>query len=88
MDVICLETEAFYSLVDKVYERLKESSEHRDKWVDGDEAMRLLGVKSKTTMQTLRDERKIRFTQPQPRIIAYDRDSIDEYLDKHSQDPL
>ncbi|WP_421754170.1 helix-turn-helix domain-containing protein [Croceimicrobium sp.] len=86
MEVICLQTEAFYALVDELYERLKEKEKFDDKWVDGEEAMRLLNVKSKTTMQSLRDEGKVRFSQPQPRIILYDRDSINDYLEKHAKE--
>lgn len=85
MEVICLETKAFYALVDDLYERLKDKEQFEDKWVNGEEAMRLLNIKSKTTMQNLRDEGKIRFSQPQPRIILYDRDSINEYLEKNAK---
>ena len=87
MEVICIETEAFYALVEEVYDRLKEKEKFQDKWVDGEEAMRLLNVKSKTTMQELRDERKIRFSQPMKKIILYDRDSINEYLESKSINP-
>jgi len=48
--------------------------------------MELLGVKSKTTLQKLRDEGSIRFSQPQKKIILYDRDSVMDYLDKHAKD--
>lgn len=88
MEVICLETEAFYQLVDEVYIRLKEEHKSEDRWVDASEAMRLLNVKSSTTLQKLRDEGAIRFSQPQPRIIVYDRQSIEAYLDKHARDPF
>ncbi|MEP7218857.1 MAG: helix-turn-helix domain-containing protein [Bacteroidota bacterium] len=46
--------------------------------------MRLLNIKSRTTLQKLRDEGKIRFSQPQKKIILYDRDSIEAYLQKHA----
>jgi hypothetical protein len=86
MEVICLETEAFYSLINEVVERVREKKKITlDKWIDSDEAMRLLKIKSKTTLQQLRDEGKIRYTQPQKKIILYDRDSINSYLDKHAQ---
>ncbi len=58
------------------------------KWIDGDEAMRLLNITSKTTLQRLRDEGKIRFSQPQKRIILYDRNSIDDYLELHAREPF
>jgi len=87
MEVICLETEAFYYLVEEVVKRLKDNeSDQHDKWIQTAEAMKLLGIKSKTTLQKLRDEGNIRFAQPQKKIILYDRDSIMEFLDKHAQD--
>lgn len=86
MEVICLESEAFYSLVEQVVERIKEKNNiTQDKWIDGETAMKLLGIKSKTTLQNLRDYGKIRFTQPKRKIILYDRDSIMDYLDKNAQ---
>lgn len=86
MEVICLETEAFYTLVEEVVQRVggKEKAEKK-KWIGQDDAMAELGIKSKTTMQKLRDEGKIRFSQPQKKIILYDRDSIMEYLDQNAQ---
>lgn len=43
--------------------------------------MHAMNIKSKTTLQKLRDEGKIRFTQPQKKIILYDRESIEQYLE-------
>lgn len=86
MDVICLEDKAFYALIDEVVARLKEKQgQDHDKWVSGEQAMQLLNIKSKTTLQTLRDEGKIRFSQPQKKIILYDRDSINAYLDQNAR---
>ena len=45
--------------------------------------MRELRIKSTTTLQKLRDEGKIRFSQPQKKIILYDRNSIVEYIEQH-----
>ena len=87
MEVICLETEAFYSLVEEVVKRIKaEENIEKDKWIQTEEVMELLGIKSKTTLQKLRDEGSIRFSQPQKKIILYDRDSVMVYLDKHAKD--
>jgi len=86
MQVICLEEIAFYALVEQVVARLKESNkEQRDKWISDEEAMKLLNVKSKTTLQKLRDEGKIRFSQPQKKIILYDRESIEKYLNQNAR---
>jgi hypothetical protein len=87
MEVICIEDEAFYVLIDRVVSRIKEKEGIKeDKWLSSDEAMDKLKIKSKTTLQKLRDEGKIRFTQPERKIILYDRDSINEYLEKHSKE--
>lgn len=87
MQVICLEEAAFYTLVEQVVARLKDTShEKKDRWISDVDAMNLLTIKSKTTLQKLRDEGKIRFSQPQKKIILYDRDSIMAYLDKNSRD--
>lgn len=86
MEVICLEEPAFYALIEQVIERLKpKEGNNQDKWINGDQAMIMLNVKSKTTVQKLRDEGKIRYSQPQKKIILYDRDSILEYLDQNAQ---
>ncbi len=57
LEVICLESDAFYALVDEVVARLKDKhNAPLDKWIDDEEAMRLLRVSSKTTMQKYRDD--------------------------------
>jgi hypothetical protein len=79
-----LETEAFYSLVEEVVSRIREKDQiTTDKWISLEEAMDLLHVTSKSTMQKLRDEGLIRFSQPYRKIILYDRDSILTYNETH-----
>lgn len=86
MEVICLEETAFYELVEQVVARLgKKQADKNEKWLNDVEAMKLLNVTSKTTMQKLRDEGKIRFSQPQKKIILYDHESIMTYLDKNAR---
>ena len=52
MQVICLESAALYQLVDKVVERIKEKKDViEDKWISPEEAMRVLRITSKTTLQ-------------------------------------
>lgn len=87
MEVICLETEAFYDLIDKVVERLEsQSPDIENKWIDTQDAMSLLGIKSKTTLQGYRDNGDIRFTQPRKKVILYDRDSILEFLEGNARE--
>lgn len=86
MQVICLEEAAFYTLVEQVVARLKEASKSdKAKWVSDEQAMQMLNIKSRTTLQQLRDNGKIRFSQPQKRVILYDTDSILAYLDKNAR---
>lgn len=88
MEVICLESEAFFELVDQVVEKIK--SKHQDhphdKWISDKEAMAMLRITSKTTLALLRDDGDIRYSQPRKKIILYDRDSILAYLDKNAKD--
>lgn len=87
MEVICLETKAFYDLVDKVVSQMKgKENKTQDKWVSEEEAMRLLRVTSKTTISKLRNNGDIRFTQPRKKIILYDRVSIEMYLEKSARE--
>jgi len=52
----------------------------------GAQAMRMLRITSKTTLQKFRDEGKIRFSQPEKKIILYDTDSINEYLNANAHE--
>ncbi|RYC66941.1 helix-turn-helix domain-containing protein [Spirosoma sordidisoli] len=86
MQVICLEDKAFYALIEEVVERLRDKhNQEKEKWVSGEQAMQLLNITSKTTLQKLRDEGKIRFSQPQKKIILYDRGSIEAYLERNAR---
>jgi len=87
MQVICLEDEAFYALIEQVVQRIKDKEGIKEeKWISPLEAMRKLRITSKTTLQKLRDTGAIRFSQPEKKIILYDTDSINEYLEKHAKD--
>ena len=87
MEVICLQDEAFYSLIERVVDRIKEKNGiNEDKWISPEEAMKKLRIKSKTTLQSLRDEGKIRFSQPEKKHIVYDSESINEYFEKNAKE--
>jgi len=89
MQVICLEEPAFYALVDQVVTYIKAKHEIKEaKWIPGEEAMKLLHITSKTTLQKFRDEGRVRFFQADRKIILYDRDSISEYLEKNAKKPF
>ena len=85
MEVICLEDDAFYVLVERVIEFVKKTNNVKgDKWLNIAEAMRRLKIKSKSTLQKLRDEVCIKFACPEKKWIVYDIDSINEYLNKNA----
>ena len=87
LNIICFESPAFYALIEEVVGRLKEQpNAPKDKWIGDEEAMRLLRISSKTTLQKLRDEGSIRFSQPSRKLILYDRDSILQYLESHAKE--
>ncbi len=87
MEVICLQDEAFFALINRVLERIKEKpATVTEKWISGEETMKMLRITSKTTLQKLRDEGKVRFSQPEKKIILYDIDSIHAYLNKHANE--
>lgn len=89
LEIICMESEAFFKLLEEVLRRLKpHGSEIADKWISGTEAMRMLRIKSKATLQKMRDEGVIRFSHPEKRIILYDVDSIIAYLEDFVYEPF
>lgn len=87
MNVIVLEEEAFYELYNKLVADIKKQlgAKPRDKWIDDEEAMSMLKIKSKSTLQKFRDEGKIRYSEVGPRLFLYDSDSIDAYIEKRAQ---
>jgi hypothetical protein len=85
MEIICLEDKAFYALIEKIIEYVKENFKTKeDKWISPAEAMRKLRIKSKATLQKMRDEGLLRFSHPERRIILYDSESIDDYLNGYA----
>lgn len=87
MQVICFEEPAYYSMIEEVVARLKQSMQPAaSKWMSQEDAMQMLNIKSRTTLQKMRDEGKIRFSQPEKRIILYDRDSINAFLEQHAKE--
>lgn len=66
IEIICMESQAFYKLLEEVLRHFKNNQpQPSDKWISGPEAMKMLRIKSKTTLQKMRDEGHIRFTQPE-----------------------
>jgi cell division protein FtsX len=86
MEVICLDTLAFHTLVQEVVDKIKAKQNiQTDKFISSEEAMRKLRITSPTTLARLRNEGEIRFSHPLKKVILYDSNSIDEYLEKHAK---
>ena len=85
--IISLQSDAFQKLVDTVVEYVKEKHlTKEDVWITGDEAMRLLNISSKTTLQVLRDTGKLKYSQPMHKVLLYNKESIISYIEKHAQE--
>lgn len=93
MEVIVIHSEAFQKLHEDLMQELRQTlqeanqlstSDSSSDWIDTNKAKHLLGVKSKSKMQELRDQGAIRFSQ-HGRIIKYSKKSIIQFLEKHSR---
>ena len=85
--IIQIEKEDFYSLIEEVVNRIREKNDVRhDKWVDASKAMSLLQVSSRTTLQRFRNEGLIKYSQPTKKIILYDRDSIEQFIEDNAKE--
>ena len=85
LNVICLESDAFYALIDHVVDHVKKENSlpKEDDWIDKEEAMKLLRIKSETTLQKYRDEFRIEYNPINRRTFVYSRSSIKKYLNKN-----
>ena len=95
MEVIIIDSKAFKKLKEDLFEEFKQVLIEAKKetlaqlamesdWIPTDEAKKLLGIKSKSKMQQLRDYGEIVFTKP-GKIILYSKKSIITYLNKHQR---
>jgi len=85
MEVIVFEKEAFYKLIDEMTIRIIQNTEKYFKekeWIGEFEAKSILGIKSKSKLQQLRDDLKIEFSQF-GKIIRYSRSSILKFLERN-----
>ncbi len=86
MKVIVFEEQAYYKLVDEIKKAVKDAASEmktEKEWLSTEEAKSLLGFRSKSKMQQLRDNGDIVFSQ-HGRTIKYSRKSILEFLDNNT----
>jgi hypothetical protein len=88
MEIIVFEKETYWRMQQELmgmFQRaLKEATKKsEDDWISTEEAKVLLGVKSKSKMQELRDLDAIKFSKYGKKLIKYSKSSILKYLEKN-----
>lgn len=84
MEIIVFEKEAYWKIQAELLERFRQVIQSVTKtdedWISTEEAKKLLGVKSKSKMQQLRDNDSIKFSKHGRKLIKYSKASILKYL--------
>lgn len=85
-NLIMITEDNLFELLEKTISHLEklQSKEHKKIWLDTNETKNLLSIKSDTSLFNLRSQGLIEYSQPSRKVILYKRDSILEYLEKHS----
>ena len=85
MEVIIIEKEAFYKLLDEVIMKVKENLKIEKEWITEKELMSILNIKSKSTIQKLRNQGEIEYSQPVRKLILYSSKSVKKFIEKYKQ---
>lgn len=82
MKTICLNSDAFYELLDKVVEHITDTYklEKAERWISADACMELLNIKSRTTLWELKTQGKIAYSQISKKVVLFDRHSVLEFI--------
>ena len=90
MSQICLDPEFLVKSIEANIDHTCPSyqGKRKDVWIDDDEAMSILRISSKTTLQKLRDTDQIEFSKVTTKIILYNRESIEQLLEKNKNKEL
>lgn len=83
MEVIVIEKEAFFQLVQEVIKTVKDNLKTEKEWITEKELMSILNIKSKSTIQKLRNHGEIEFTQPAHKMILYNLNSVKDFLKRY-----
>lgn len=85
-NLIMITEDNLFELLEKTISHLEklQGKEHKKVWLDTNETKNLLSIKSDTSLFNLRSQGLIEYSQPSRKVILYKRDSILEYLEKHS----
>ncbi|XOV94604.1 MAG: DNA-binding protein [Bacteroidota bacterium] len=90
MTQICLDPEFLIKSIEANIDHMAPAyqGEKKDVWIDDDEAMNMLKITSKTTLQKLRDTDRIVFSKVTSKIILYSRESIEKLLKENQNKSL
>ena len=85
LDVICLETEAYYKLLAEVIDLVKSQDQKEEEWVGSEKAMSILGVGT-TTLQKIRDNNLIKISRLSKKHLMYYKPSLIKFLENNVKD--
>lgn len=86
-DEVANNVQALKKVFKEIFERLDEYRDsQQEEYVNADEAKRLLGIKSNSTLQKLRDEGRIIFSMPMHKVILYQKKSIMDFIKMNVQE--
>lgn len=87
MEIIVFEKDTYWKMQEQLmkmfHDSLKAANKPQEDWISTEEAKQLLGVKSKSKMQQLRDTNAIKFSKYGKKLIKYSKASILDYLKKN-----
>lgn len=87
MEVIVFEKAAYWKMQEKLISMfevaLKNAQPHDEEWISTQEAMDLLGVRSKSKMQELRNTNAIKYSKFGHKLIRYSKPSLMVYLKRN-----
>jgi hypothetical protein len=87
MEVIVFETETYWKMQEQLMkmfqDALRDAQIAPDDWISPEASKALLGVKSKSKMQQLRDTNAIKYSKHSRKLIRYSKSSILAYLKKN-----
>ncbi|MEO1263247.1 MAG: DNA-binding protein [Bacteroidota bacterium] len=87
MEIIILESKAYWSLVQETIQEMEKRFGKEEPWIGQEEAMRILGISSTTTLQKFRDNDCIRYSKISPKIILYYKKSVYDFLNAKANFP-
>jgi hypothetical protein len=86
--LICLHSDAFYELVHHVVEHITDTYklDKSERWISTEECMKLLNIKSRTTIWELKTQGKIAYSQISKKVILFDRHSVLDFIGSNKRE--